>query len=199
MGAVNPLRRLRSVSPTATTGDRLAATMARAGRGDQSALADLYDELAATVFGIVRRVVRAPALAEEITQEVFVEVWRLAPRYEPGRGSVRGWVATIAHRRAVDVVRSEQSARTRDHQEAVKRPIDHDVVADGVIESLDREQVARALDTLSSSQREAIELAYYGGHTYREVAVLLDCAEGTVKTRIRDGLIHLRDEMGVTA
>ncbi|MGI9602367.1 MAG: ECF RNA polymerase sigma factor SigK [Acidimicrobiales bacterium] len=199
MDAVNPLRRLRSVSAAEPPEDGLTACMQRAGRGDHGAVAQLYDELSAMVFGIVRRVVRDPARTEEITQEVFVEMWRLAPRYDRSRGSVRSWVSTIAHRRAVDTVRSDQSARDRDQREAARQPVDHDEVAEGVIDRFDQDRVKRALGTLTEGQREAIELAYYGGHTYREVAVLLDCAEGTVKTRIRDGLIHLRDEMGVTA
>ena len=170
--------------------------MRRAGQGDESAFAEIYDTLAPTVHGIVRRVVRDPDHAEEVTQEVFVETWRLSPRYSPDRGSVAAWVATIAHRRAVDRVRSEQSSRDRQarhEREAI-------VVAEGVeavvTDRLERDRVRRALDLLATPQRQALELAYYGGHTYREVAVLLGAPEGTVKTRIRDGLIRLRDHLG---
>jgi len=198
MESVNPLRRLRSVSPPDHPVDALTAALQRAGRGDEAGLADVYDAMADNVYGLVRRVVRAPALAEEVTQEVFVEVWRLAPRFDPDRGSVRAWVTTIAHRRAVDAVRSTQSARDREQRDVDLRPTDHDTVVEGVLDTIDRERVLRALERLPAPQREAIELAYYGGHTYREVAALLDCPEGTVKTRIRDGLIHLRDEMGAT-
>ncbi|MDH3707923.1 MAG: sigma-70 family RNA polymerase sigma factor [Acidimicrobiia bacterium] len=195
---MNPFRRLHSVAPDDPPLDALTASMQRAGRGDEAALAEVYDALATTVFGLVRQVVRSPALAEEVTQEVFVEVWRLAPRYDAGRGSVRAWVTTIAHRRSVDAVRSTQSTRDRDQRDVDLRPADHDTVVEGVLDSIDRERVQRALTHLPAPQRQAIELAYYGGHTYREVAKLLECPEGTVKTRIRDGLIHLRDEMGVT-
>jgi len=171
--------------------------LSRSGRGDQSAFAELYDATSALVHGIVLKVVRDPSQAEEITQEVFVEIWRLAPRYEADRGSVKSWIATIAHRRAVDRVRSEQAHRNRN--EVVGRQVerDHDVVTELVLDRLDRARVIAALDLLTEDQRAAVELAYFGGHTYREVAVLLGAAEGTVKGRIRDGLIKLRDHLGV--
>jgi RNA polymerase sigma-70 factor, ECF subfamily len=193
-------RRLRSV-PDPVGGepgpaDPLGLLMARAGQGDEAAFAELYDGLAATVYGIVLRVLRDPGHAEEVAQEVFVEVWRLAPRYRTERGSVRAWVATIAHRRAVDRVRSEQASRDRQAR-AERQEIDvGEDVGVVVTERLERERVRRALELLAPVQRQAVELAYYGGHTYREVATLLGTPEGTVKTRIRDGLIHLRDHMG---
>jgi len=175
----------------------LAGILSRAGRGDQAAFGELYDATSALVHGIVLKVVRDPSQAEEITQEVFVEIWRLAPRYESDRGSVKSWIATIAHRRAVDRVRSEQSHRNR--TEVVGRLVerDHDSVSEVVLDRLDRTRVIAALDLLTDDQRAAVELAYFGGHTYREVAVLLGAAEGTVKGRIRDGLIKLRDHLGV--
>lgn len=183
--------------------DPAAALLARAGRGDQLAFAALYDELSGLVHGVVRRVVRDPSQSDEVTQEVFVELWRLAARFDGTRGSVRSWAATVAHRRAIDRVRSEQSARDRVAREISNVSIAHDEVADGVLEemtsSLDGARVRSALDRLTPLQRDAIELAYVGGHTYREVAVLLDVAEGTVKTRIRDGMIRLRDELGGTS
>jgi RNA polymerase sigma-70 factor (ECF subfamily) len=131
---------------------------------------------------------------------VFVELWRVAPRFDAERGSVTSWVATIAHRRAVDRVRSEQASRNRVEREASKVERDHDSVAESVIDSdhtdFDRRRVRRALDRLTSMQRQAVELAYFGGYTYREVAALLEVPEGTIKTRIRDGMIRLRDELG---
>lgn len=172
--------------------------LVRAGLGDETAFAQLYDLLAPLLHGIVLRVLRDPSRAEEVTQEVFVEVWRLAPRYDPDRGTVRSWAATIAHRRAVDRVRSEQSARDRDQRDVDLRVDAGGGVDEIVGDRLERERVGRALGKLTELQRQAVELAYYGGHTYREVAVLLDVSEGTVKTRIRDGLIRLRDEMGAT-
>lgn len=201
MNDVNPFRRLRAApdlpSVQLTEADELAALLRSSGRGDQGAFASLYDRIAPMVLGIVTRVVRDPAQSEEVTQEVFVEIWRLAPRFEETKGSVKGWAATIAHRRAVDRVRSVQASRNRDDNEGRKARPDFDQVSEEVEDRMDRQRVRRALDALTATQREAVELAYYGGHTYREVAVLLDVAEGTVKTRIRDGLIRLRDEMGV--
>lgn len=207
MEDMNPMGRLRSVGgrsrpssgPSATPDEAtvLAGVLTRVGRGDQPAFAELYDATASLVHGIVLKVVRDPSQAEEITQEIFVEIWRLAPRYDSGRGSVKSWIATIAHRRAVDRVRSEQSHRNR--TEVVGRQVEreHDSVAEIVLDRLDRDRVGVALDLLTDDQRAAVDLAYYGGHTYREVAVLLGVAEGTVKGRIRDGLIKLRDHLGV--
>lgn len=173
------------------------ALMQRAARGDERAFADLYDQLAPLVYGIARRVVRNPAIAEEIAQEAFVDMWRLATRFDPNRGSVRAWASTITHRKAVDRVRSEQ-ARTdredRDHLHARATAVDS--VVETIERAEDRSAVRAALDALTDTQREAVSLAYFGGNTYREVATLLDAPEGTVKTRIRDGLIRLRDELG---
>ena len=177
--------------------DPLSALLGHAGRGDQVAFADLYDALAPLLYGLVLKVVRDPAQSEEVTQEAFVELWRLAPRYDASRGSVRSWAATIAHRRAIDRVRSEQSARDRAEREAQKRPIQYDDVAEHVVANIDGTRVRKALERLTEIQRQAVELAYFGGHSYREVALLLDVAEGTIKTRIRDGMIRLRDELGV--
>jgi RNA polymerase sigma-70 factor (ECF subfamily) len=180
--------------------DELAVLLAEAGRGDEASFVALYDEVIGLVHGLVLKVVRDPAQTEEVVQEVFVELWRLAPRYDSTKGSVKSWVATLAHRRAVDRVRSERAARARTECDASRVIAEHDSVADAVIGSadaeFDRARVRRSLDRLTMLQREAVELAYFGGHTYREVAVLLDIAEGTVKTRIRDGLIRLRDELG---
>ena len=196
MPEVNPLRRRRS-APEPDGG--LEALLQRAGRGDEAAFGEFYDQASATVHGIVLRVVRDPSMAEEVTQETFVELWRLAPRYDHSRGSAKSWAATVAHRRAVDRVRSEQASRRRDASDGRKRVRAFDSVAEDVIDKLDEARVRRALETLSPTQREAVTLAYYGGHTYREVAVLLEVPEGTVKTRIRDGLIKLRDQIGVEA
>ena len=168
-------------------------------RGDQQAFAVLYDRLAGTVHGVVRRVVRDPAQSEEVTQEVLVEVWRTAPRFDPARGGARTWILTMAHRRAVDRVRSEQA--TRDRTERVghrDRPRAFDEVADQVETRFEHQQVRDGLAALTDLQREAVELAYYQGYTYREVADLLGAPLGTIKTRMRDGLIRLRDAIGVT-
>ena len=167
-------------------------------RGDRQAFESLYDRLVDRVFGVVRSVLRDPARSEEVTQEVMLEIWRTAPRFERFRGTANAWAMTIAHRRAVDRVRSEQASRERDERHARNRG--SDPVPDTgtvVVDLLDRERVVRALGELTAPQRESIELAYFGGHSHSEVAVLLDLPLGTVKTRIRDGLIRLRDRLEV--
>jgi RNA polymerase sigma-70 factor (ECF subfamily) len=167
-------------------------------RGDDSAFARLYDLLAPRVFGLARRVLRDPAQAEEMAQEVLVEVWRTASRFDSERGSGLSWVLTIAHRRTVDRVRSEQASADRMQKVAAASVhVPYDEVADQVGTRLERQQVRHCLDGLTELQRQAITLAYYGGHTYREVATLLDAALPTVKTRMRDGLIRLRDCLSV--
>ena len=205
MGVLKRLQPRHAAAPTdsAAANDPQLALIQRVGRGDQAAFADLYDSIAPLVHGVVLKVVRDPSQAEEVVQEVFVELWRVAPRFDPARGTVTSWVATIAHRRAVDRVRSEQAARNRVERESTRVERPHDDVADNVVavdqSQFDRRRVRRALDRLTSMQREAVELAYFSGYTYREVAVLLDVPEGTVKTRIRDGMIRLRDELGAPA
>ena len=167
-------------------------------RGDDAAFARLYDLLSPRVFGLARRVLRDPAQAEEMAQEVLVEVWRSANRFDPERGSGLSWVLTIAHRRTVDRVRSEQASTARMHKVgAASAQVPYDEVEDQVGRRMERQQVRRCLDVLTELQREAITLAYYAGHTYREVATLLDVAVPTVKTRMRDGLIKLRDCLNV--
>ena len=177
--------------------DPLGTLLSRAGRGDQAAFGELYDALAPSLHGVVLKVVRDPAQSEEVTQEAFIELWRLAPRYDASRGTVRSWASTIAHRRAIDRVRSEQAGRDRTERESQKRPIQDNDVVEQVVANIDGTRVRKALERLTEIQRQALELAYFGGHSYREVALLLDVAEGTIKTRIRDGMIRLRDELGV--
>jgi RNA polymerase sigma-70 factor, ECF subfamily len=179
--------------PHAASGGDLAALLGRVARGDEAAFAELYDRAAAAVYGLACRVVRDPAQSEEVTQEVLLEVWRTASRFDPHRGNAMTWLMTVAHRRAVDRVRSSQAAAERDQRAWAAAPGGYDVVVEEVESRLDAQRVRRCLDSLTDLQRESVTLAYYGGYTYREVAGLLGVAVGTVKTRMRDGLIRLRD------
>nr|WSX48085.1 ECF RNA polymerase sigma factor SigK [Streptomyces sp. NBC_00974] len=180
-------------------GPRLEDVMEQVGRGDKNAFSALYDAVANTVFGIVLKVVRDRAQSEEVAQEVMIDLWRQAARYRPAQGSVMTWVATIAHRRAVDRVRSAQASANREQATAARdqeRPFDE--VAEQVETRLESEQVRRCMRGLTELQRQAVTLAYYQGMTYREVAETLRAPLPTIKTRMRDGLIRLRDCMGVT-
>jgi RNA polymerase sigma-70 factor (ECF subfamily) len=203
MQEVKPVRRLRAVvnGPRGRDHEPDRDLLARVAKGDEAAFSDLYDLIAPHVYAVVLRVLRDPSQADEVTQEVLVELWRLAPRFDEHRGSVRAWASTVAHRRAVDRVRSTQSARDRDQRDITERTAgpEHDEVAELVEDRLERERVTRALEALTPRQRESIELAYYSAYTYREVAAVLDVPEGTIKTRIRDGLIRLRDELEVSS
>ena len=184
--------------PTPDSGPDLRDLLRRSGRGDEAAFAQLYDATSARAYGMALRVVRDPAQAEEVAQEAFLEIWRTASRYDPDRGSALSWLLTITHRKAVDRVRSAEASSRRDtsyHQN--DRPIEHDTTAEAVQSSLEAHRVRGALATLTDVQREAVGLAYFGGYTHTEVATMLDLPLGTAKTRIRDGLIRLRDTLGV--
>jgi len=167
-------------------------------RGRETAFAELYDLTCARIHGIVLRVIRSPDHAAEVTQEVYLDIWLHAAHYSPARGSALAWMTTIAHRRAVDRVRSQISTKAREDrygQRSVEREADH--VWEDVQQDFERHRVRKALRTLTAAQREALDLAYFGGYTQREVAGLLRVPLGTVKTRIRDGLIKLRDALEI--
>jgi len=184
--------------PSGGRGASLELLLDMVAHGDQRAFELLYGQVAPRVHGVIRRVLRDHAQSEEVTQEVFTEVWRTATRFDGTRGSVGAWVTTMAHRRAVDRVRAAQAATDRDRRVAVREQTRaYDDVAEQVEIRLEQEQVRRAMNDLTDLQREAVTLAYYRGYTYREVAELLDVPLGTIKTRLRDGLIRLRDSLGV--
>jgi RNA polymerase sigma-70 factor (ECF subfamily) len=197
MDAVTSRWRLRSPdAESERPADRATALLRRVAAGDEAAFASLYDAVAPAVYGTVKRVVRNAAQADEVTQEVFVDLWRTAPRFDPAQGTALTWVLTLAHRRAVDRVRSEVSQQRRVERLQQVASAGGPSVADDVLDDLDRARVGRALADLTSLQRESVELAFYGGHTHAEISTILDLPLGTVKTRIRDGLIRLRDALG---
>ena len=181
-------------------GTDLVELLRRSCRGDQGAFAQLYDETASRVHGLTLRVVRDPAQAEEVTQEAFLEIWRTAARFDPHRGSPLAWMLTIAHRKAVDRVRSAEASSRRDETyEQQNQRVAHDATAEAAQASIEARRVRGALASLTPVQREAVGLAFLGGYTHSEVATMLDLPVGTAKTRIRDGLIRLRDALGVSS
>jgi len=178
--------------------DALGAILTACARGDEAQFAKLYDATAPRLFGLIRKIVRDPAQSEEVVQEVYLQIWRQCTRFDPSAGSALAWMMTIAHRRAVDRVRSAQAQTDRETTyDARQQAVPYDTTAEDAHRELDAERVRRALRSLTPAQRSAIDLAYFGGYTHREVAALLDLPMGTAKTRIRDGLIRLRDTMGV--
>ena len=189
-----------SIAGSSASGADLAELLRRSSRGDEAAFAALYDATAARLFGLVLRIVRDHAMSEEVTQEVYLDVWRQSARFDPDRGSAMSWLMTIAHRTAVDRVRASEASRRRDNAHAAtSKDVEFDTTAEAAQASLEAQRVRRALTTLTDAQRSAVELAYLGGYTHTEVARLLDLPLGTAKTRIRDGLIRLRDTLGVPA
>lgn len=186
--------------PTAAMGPDLAALLTRAARGDEAAFAALYDATSTRVHGLVVRVVRDRAQSEEVTQDAYLDIWRHCTRFDSTKGSALSWMLTIAHRKAVDRIRSVEASKAREvTYETTTAEREHDSTLEQVEVRLDQQRVRRALASLTDTQRGAVELAYLGGHTHTEVAALLDIPLGTAKTRIRDGLIRLRDTLEVTA
>jgi RNA polymerase sigma-70 factor, ECF subfamily len=169
-----------------------AALVVAIGRWRHDVLAEAFRRHSGAVFALARRVLNDAARAEEVVQEVFLRLWNAPDRFDPGRGSLRSYLLAHAHGRAVDAVRSDSSRRRREDRDALRDSVaDYDLerqVGDVIV----AEHVREAVATLAPGEREAIELAYFGGHTYREVALILDEPEGTIKSRIRSGMIRLR-------
>jgi len=187
-------------APSGGDAARLADLLRQAALGDERAFAEFYDATSARAYGLALRVVRNPAHAEEVTQEAYLDAWRSSTRFDSARGSAAGWLLTIVHRKAVDRVRSVEAATTRDETwNRETAPVDHDQTSEAAQASLEAARVRNAVATLTDVQRRAVELTYFGGYTHTEVATLLDVPLGTAKTRIRDGLIRLRDLMGVAS
>jgi RNA polymerase sigma-70 factor (ECF subfamily) len=178
-------------SPGHDSLDKLIATVAR---GESGAFDALFRHLSGPVYRTALAVIRDPAHAEEVSQEVLIEIWRTAGRFDPDRGSAASWALMIARRRAIDRVRSTTADVNRDRRNGGV-PVCWDQVTETVEDILDRERLTYSLDRLSGPQRQAIMLAFYGGHTHNEIAVILGVAVGTVKSRIRIGLAKLRDSM----
>lgn len=178
---------------------QLVELLARIGRGDQEAFAELYRLTSRRVFGMAKRVLVDSELSEDATQEVYLQVWKAAGKYDPSSGTPLAWLMTIAHRRAVDKVRSEQSTSDREARYgAASHVVDHDEVVEAVTGQIEAEAVVDCLQTLTDTQQESVKLAYYGGLTYREVAEKLHVAVPTIKSRIRDGLLRLKACLGVS-
>lgn len=180
------------------TVDQIGSLLLRVAAGDRAAFAEVYDALSARAFGLILRVLVDRAQSEEVLQEVFLEVWQSASRFTPNRGQGRSWVLTIAHRRAVDRVRSSQSSTDRDVRAGFRdMDVAHDDVSETVELKMEGRRVVDALAALPDAQKEALTLAYFGGYSQSEIATLVGAPLGTVKTRMRDGLSRLRMEMGV--
>ena len=170
-------------------------------RYNQDALAEAYRRHAGAVFGLAKRLLAEASLAEEVVQEVFLRLWNSPDKFDPGRGSLRSYLLAQCHGRSVDLLRSETSRRRREEND-LRRTAEAGYDLEREVWDLTvADHVQEAIAALPEGERQAIRLAYLGGHTYREVAVLLDEPEGTVKSRIRSGLKHLRSELvaaGVT-
>lgn len=186
-----------SVKDYASSIDEL---LSRVATGDQAAFSDLYDETAPRLLGLITRVLIDRAQSEEVAQDVFLEIWQTATRFDRARGSALSWMLTMAHRRAIDRVRSAQAGRDRDVRIGIRdlEP-EFDETSELVETRMESERVKVAMASLSELQRQALNLTYFGGYTQTEVAKLLSVPLGTVKTRLRDGMIRLRDELGVAS
>jgi len=162
--------------------------------GDDSALSEVYDQFGSFVYGLALRVIGDPRAAEDVSQDVFMSVWERPDAFDPERGSLRTWLGTLAHRRAVDYVRREEARRRRTERDASRRVTVPDV-EEIAVALVTAERVRDALALLPDEQRRAIQLAYFGGKTYRQVAEVLGIPEGTAKSRLRLGLRRIAEAL----
>lgn len=165
------------------------------GRYDRDALAEAYNRHGSAVFALARRLVRSRELAEEVTQEVFLRLWHKPQRFDPERGKLRSFLLADTHGRSIDMIRAEGARKAREEREAVLEPRVTESVEGTVWKNVASEEIREALLSLTADERAAIELAYFGGLTYRQVAEHLDQPEGTVKSRIRNGMKRLKVEL----
>lgn len=182
----------------ARAGSELDALLRQVAHGDSAAFAAVYDLTASRVYGLVIRVLRDPGYSEETTQEIYFELWRTAGEYDSGKGSALAWLLTMAHRRAVDRVRSEEAfSRRESRYTAVSAEPPGDVVVESALAGEERRRVVACLNALTDTQRQCIQLAYYEGLTYSEVSQRLDANLSTIKSRMRDALRSLRNCLDV--
>lgn len=172
-----------------------AALVVAIGRYRDDALAEVYRRHAGAVYALARRVMNNKDLAEEVVQEVFLRIWNAPDKFDPARGSLRSYLLSHTHGRSVDLLRSESSRKRREETDARRTAESGYDLEHEVYDLAIADHVKTAIDTLPVSERKAIELAYFGGHTYREVATMLDQPEGTVKSRIRSGMKRLAGEL----
>ena len=189
----------RSMTGPLQPSSDLDALLRRVAHGDNAAFAAFYDQTKSRVYGLVTRVLRDAGYSEETTQEIYLEVWRTAAEFDSARGSALAWLLTMTHRRAIDRVRSEQAGTNRESRYGVANlePAS-DVVAESAIAGDERRRVAQCLEGLTDTQRQCIELAYYGGLSYAEVSQRLAANLSTIKSRMRDALRGLRNCLGVS-
>jgi RNA polymerase sigma-70 factor, ECF subfamily len=178
-----------TITPTATLDD--ASIRQRLVDGEHHALAEVYQRHSGIVLGLAQKITRNRTLAEDVAQEVFVRLWNHPERFDPSRGTLRSYLLTQTHGRSVDLIRSESSRRIREDRDATLEGVTTMSIEDEVVELRMGEHIRRALGDLPPGERDAIEMAYFGGHSYRQVAELLGEAEGTVKSRIRSGMLRL--------
>jgi RNA polymerase sigma-70 factor (ECF subfamily) len=176
---------------------RLVELIEQVARGNEGAISDLYDETSSRVYGAVLRMLHYPGLAAEVTQEIYLEIWRDASRYDPSKGSVLAWIMTLAHNRSVDRVRTVSMESVRERYAALKGDRVLDRAGDQIGSGPEAELARAALRSLTEIQRQVVTLTYFDGFSQSEVAQILGLPLATVTARIRDGLIGLRNALGV--